>query len=377
MISKQTIIVVLSAVISQLLLFVPALAESVTANKQIDSPAAQYQQLVVRGISFLESSQADDGSWSKQSGPAITALTTTALLRHGRSTADPLVNKALSYLETFVQEDGGIYQSGTRYRNYETSLSVVCFAAANQTGKYDQLLEKADSLLGDIQWDESEDHDQSSPNYGGYGYGKHNRPDLSNTHIALDALYSLGKGPDDPRVQKALVFISRCQNLETPSNVTPFASKVNDGGFYYTPAAGGTSQAGVIANGGLRSYGSMTYAGFKSMIYAGVSQDDPRVEAALKWIQSNYTLAENPGMGQQGRFYYYHTFAKALDAAGLDQLVEANGTERNWREDLVAALAKTQHEDGSWTNPSSRWLEGDPNLVTAYCLLALAYCQAD
>ena len=34
-----------------------------------------------------------------------------------------------------------------------------------------------------------------------------------------------------------------------------------------------------------------------------------------------------------------------------------------------------QNEDGSWKNSSERWLEADPNLVTAYSLLALAYCE--
>ena len=39
-----------------------------------------------------------------------------------------------------------------------------------------------------------------------------------------------------------------------------------------------------LADGGLRSYASMTYAGLKSMIYAGLDRDDPRVKAALTYI---------------------------------------------------------------------------------------------
>ena len=48
-----------------------------------------------------------------------------------------------------------------------------------------------------------------------------------------------GDGPNDPAVKKALVFVSRCQNLEGPDNTTGFAAKNPDGGFYYTrlPAA--------------------------------------------------------------------------------------------------------------------------------------------
>jgi squalene-hopene/tetraprenyl-beta-curcumene cyclase len=109
------------------------------------------------------------------------------------------------------------------------------------------------------------------------------------------------------------------------------------------------------------------------MIYAGVSADDPRVIAAKKWAQKNYTLDQNPGLGRAGLYYYYHTFAKALAAVGDDEFVDASGTRRNWRRDLVNALAERQQSDGSWVNEHTRWLEGDANLVTAYALLSLSY----
>ena len=45
----------------------------------------------------------------------------------------------------------------------------------------------------------------------------------------------------------------------------------------------------------------MTYAGLKSMIHAGLTPDDPRVKAAITSISAkNYTLDENPGLGQSG-----------------------------------------------------------------------------
>ena len=192
----------------------------------------------------------------------------------------------------------------------------------------------------------------------------------------MEALKAAGVKEDDPAMQKALVFVSRTQNLETEHNTTPFAAKVDDGGFYYTPAAGGTSQAGNTPNGGLRSYGSMTYAGLKSMIYAGLDEKDPRVKAAFDWIRRHYTLDQNPGLGQQGLFYYYHTYAKTLDALGQDTFEDAQGTQHDWRQELTAKLASLQKENGSWVNTADRWYEGDPNLVTAYSLMALSYCDA-
>ncbi len=146
-----------------------------------------------------------------------------------------------------------IYQTGSLYRNYETCLAILCFKEANVDGRYDKLIKKADGFVKGLQWDEAEGKDPSDPAYGGGGYGKHKRPDMSNTSFLVDALRAAGNDADSDAVQRALVFISRCQNLETEHNTTPFASKDPDGGFYYTCAAGGSSQAGETANGGLRS----------------------------------------------------------------------------------------------------------------------------
>jgi squalene-hopene/tetraprenyl-beta-curcumene cyclase len=192
----------------------------------------------------------------------------------------------------------------------------------------------------------------------------------------IDALKAAGNDANSEAIQRALIFVSRCQNLESKDNTTPFAAKINDGGFYYTPAAGGVSQAGVDeATGGLRSYASMTYAGLKSMIYAGLKPDDPRVKAALSWLKKHYDLESNPGMGASGQYYYYQSFAKALSALGEDKFVDDKGVEHDWRKELIDELASRQQADGSWINDEKRWMEGDPNLVTAYALLALAYCK--
>ncbi len=342
---------------------------AVSANGLPTDVAAKYEQTVGKAVSHLASAQGEDGSWSGYAGTGVTSLAATSLMRHGRTPSDPVVARALGYLKSQVQPDGGVYAKGSNHRNYETSLAVMCLTEANADGRYDELLQGAEKFLKQLQWDDGEGHDASSMNYGGQGYGSHKRPDLSNTSFYIDALKALGNGPDDEAMQRALLFVSRCQNLETEHNTSPHAAKVNDGGFYYTAAAGGSSQAGETANGGLRSYGSMTYAGLKSMIFAGVDKDDPRVQAAYNWINKNYTLDKNPGIGDAGLFYYYNTFAKALDAIG----VETVGDEHHWRADLVNQLASTQREDGAWVNSNERWMESDPNLVTAYGLMALSY----
>ena len=227
-----------------------------------------------------------------------------------------------------------------------------------------------------MQWDETEGKARDDAFYGGAGYGGGNsRPDLSNTAFFMEALRDTGLPADDPNLQKALVFVSRCQNLKSEFNDQAWAGKINDGGFIYTAAQGGNSMAGKEANGGLRSYASMTYAGLKSMIYAGLSREDPRVKAALTYITHHYSLDENPGLGQQGLYYYYHTFAKTMSVLDTPTITDAAGVSHDWKAELIAALAKRQQADGSWVNPADRFMEGDPNLVTAYALLALAYTR--
>ncbi len=307
--------------------------------------------------------------------PGISALVTTALLRSGVPAADPMVAKALKNLEGYVQEDGGVYYSKSNHRNYETSICILAFHEANKDGRYDKLIANASKFLRGLQWDEDEDLAKSDDAYGGAGYGSHERPDLSNTQFFIEALKASGAKADDPSIQKALMFVSRCQNLESEYNTTKFAAKINDGGFYYTIAAGGNSQAGAEANGGLRSYGSMTYAGLKSMVYAGVGPDDQRVKSAYDWIRSHYTVDQNPGMDQQGLYYYYHTFAKALSVMELTSVEDSKGMKHDWRKDLADKLMSVQRENGSWLNTQPRWYEGDPNLATAYSLLALSYCE--
>ena len=67
--------------------------------------------------------------------------------------------------------------------------------------------------------------------------------------------------------------------------------------------------------------------------------------------------------------------AKALDAAGLDMIEDDQGNRHDWRRDLRQELIRRQRPDGSWINQNSRWMEGDPSLVTGYALLALSYCR--
>jgi squalene-hopene/tetraprenyl-beta-curcumene cyclase len=256
----------------------------------------------------------------------------------------------------------------------------MCFAEANKVAgdkRYDKILKNADKFLRGLQVGADGVGDQKDPKFGGVGYGGPERPDLSNTAYFVDALKSLDTPPDDPAIQRALVFVSRCQNLKGQWNETKFGALVDDGGFYYgipTEKVDPSDSDRYTENGGLRSSGSMTYAGFKSLLYAGLTKTDPRTQAASKWIGENYSVSQNPGQGNSGLFYYYQLFGSALAASGMEKVTTKAGDE-NWRHDLVAQLAKTQQADGSWVNSNKQFMENDPNLATSFALLALSYCD--
>lgn len=339
----------------------------------VEEPATDH---VGKAVYFLRSRQGSDGGWSTEREPGITALVATALLRSKRVSAnEPAIDAAFRYLDTFADPKEGGFPAAA-HANYTTCIALMAYREANASGRYDDLIRKSQAFLKSRQWDETENRPRGDAFFGGAGYGgKNDRPDLSNTAFFIEALRETGLPADDPALQKALLFVSRCQNQKSEFNDQPWAGLVNDGGFIYTPANGGQSMAGGDAKEGFRSYGGMTYAGLKSMIYAGLSKDDPRVESAMKYIQQHYSLDENPGMGQQGLYYYYHTFAKSLNLLKIDRIVDASGRSHDWRKELTEALGKRQAANGSWVNPADRFMEGDPNLVTAYALLALSYAR--
>jgi squalene-hopene/tetraprenyl-beta-curcumene cyclase len=357
------------------LLAVAALGVAAAADSPLGPDEKDVKEVLDRGVAFLRKQQGKDGSFSPKLGPGVTAIVAAALLRNGHRPDDPLVEKALGYLTGKVQKDGGIYQ--VRLQNYTTCVAIMALKEANADGKYDTILKNAAAYLKKLQHDDPANKDMR---LGGVGYDGKSRPDLSNTQFFIDSLIAAGVPKDDPAIQRALKFVQRCQNLadKEKGNDLEFAQKAKEddkGGFTYTPLDKDDSPH-ATGDGGLRSLGAMTYAGLKSFLYAGVKKDDPRVQGALKWIRGHYTLEENPGQGQAGLYYYYHTFAKALEALGEDVFVDARGAKHDWRKELFAALKKRQRDDGSFLNKGDKtFAESDPNLATAFALLSLSYTR--
>lgn len=345
----------------------------ITRSGQPEPSAKDIQEMLDKAIGFLKSRQGADGSFSpKVAGPGISALVVAGLARNGVSVKEPVMAKTLDYLEKQIQKDGGVYNKFLA--NYTTSVAVMAFKEANAGGRYDKVLSNARKFLAGIQ----QAGDEKDAKDGGFGYDATKRPDLSNTAFTIEALIAAGVPKDDPAIQKALRFVSRCQNLAGEHNDQPFAKKTtkdDEGGFTYHPFDLDKNSY-KTPEGGLRSLGGMTYGGLKSFLYAGVNKNDQRVKAAIGWVRKHYTLDENPGMGKAGLYYYYHTFGKAMEAWGEENFETADGKKHPWRSELFEALKKRQQANGSWANPGEKaFAEENPDLATAFAILSLSYCK--
>ncbi len=373
-----------------------ARADTPEANAQSAATAVaaakEGREVLDKALNFLKSQQKADGGWQDpRQPPALTAIVLRCFSEDGKAKAD-FVQKGYQKLLSYQKADnGGIYED--MLGNYNTAIAVSSLAAADDPA-YKAAIDKAVAYLKSLQWTDKiagpdgKKIDLSDPKFGGSGYPAGN-PDGSNTAMMLQALHDAGVPKDDPAYQNALKFISRMQNL-SETNDQPWA--VNDGGLVYSPVGSdkehpGTSKAGEYVDSSgkrlLRSYGSMTYAGLKSMMYAGLSKDEPRVKAAWEWIRKNYSVDENPGMklndpkdAQWGLNYYFHTMALALHAYGEPVITDANGNKHDWRADLIHKIATTQRPDGSFVG-EKKWMEDNPVLTTAYVVLALEEAMGD
>ena len=382
---------------------------------QIDYKA-KATELINAGLDWLKANQSESGAWSDENYPGLSALGLWAMARSGRADLAESRAKAAAYISRYVQTDGSIYKPATGGRGtgglstYNTAICMTALHAHDKVAFQKEIL-KAREFVASSQLE-----GDSTPGAGGFGYdkptvgGRPQRADLSNTGLALMAM-RLTQDVEDLRPgdsknadvdwNAALAFVESMQ-IKAPG--TP-----DDGAFGYEAAGerGGPRQGerrgprpeGAKADGearnpaetpkspgdrdapqeggqgrkreSLRTFGSMTYAGLESMIYAQVDITDPRVRSTIEWAGRNWTVTENPGQGIRGLYYYYVILSKALVLAGDTDLVSEDGTKIDWRKDIVEQLEKSKDAEGFWANDDNTFWEGDPALVTAYAVLAL------
>lgn len=372
---------------------VVAVENSATAAVPPRPTTAQVSGVIDGAQRWLLAQQQDSGAFlpGAQFTLGITALAVHALCSPPVSLpgTDPRIVKAIAHIRTYRQPDGGFYSPEEGLGGYGTSLTLMAFAAASVNDA--EVVRGAQNYLFGIQ-----NQDPASICVGGIGYGPEGpgQEDLHNTTTAIVALRASGVPAADPRLQQALRFVESCQNLShhtrAPGGIEEIARPQrpwvnNDGGAVYSPTeskAGGDwnprPKPGQPAYR-LHSYGSMTHAMIESYLALDLPADDERVRAALGWLRGNYGFDANPGMPDDtendGLFYFYATAAKTYDLVKQQPFQLSDGRTADWRADLFTAInTRAQHgENGAlyWLNPSPRWGEALPHLVTTYVIQSL------
>ena len=289
-----------------------------------------------KAVGFLRPRQAADGSWSgDRKEPGITALVVTAMLRSGRVTPDdPAVAKGprLPGAVSWARREACPRRLTpfTRPRSpswpFKPPTRTAVTTASSKGGRNSSSRPSGTKAEG-----RSETAISTAARATAAGTAV---PTCRTPAFMIEALRDTGLPADDPALQKALVFVSRCQNLKSEFNDQPWAGKVNDGGFIYTAANGGIERRRARPHdGGLRSYAGMTYAGLKSMIYAGLTADDPRVKAAYEYITQALHARGESRPGSAGTLLLLPDVRQDAGPARQADVRRRRGKEHDWRAD--------------------------------------------
>ena len=349
-------------------------------------------------VKFLAAGQNADGGYGpfgadsrveNASDVGITAFVVFAIARHprGYATVDgPFLSRAVDFLLSHQQPDGGFYHpKDPVLTNYRTCVALLALVELDRVAYAEQIRRARDFVIAQQRDERIRYTAEEHLSFGSVGHSGALRGDLSNAAFAAEAMFAAGLSASEPFWKKLDTFVSRCQNSP---EVDPLLRKSGIGttgnyGFRYAPNdTRGPKESLDDGSIAYSSYGSMTYQGLKSLLYANVSKDDPRVRGAFEWISRTFTVKENPGMGApgdpraglQGLFYYYHAMAKSLSVYGEPIIEDERGVRHDWARELSAHLIQLQRPGGYWQNTSGRWWEDLPTLDTAYAMLALSIC---
>ncbi len=299
---------------------------------------------VDRGMAYLLRHQGKQGQWLGRYGPAVTALVVKALVASGHSWTARPVRNALTYIESCRHADGGFYTNAEPAYNtaivIRTLASLPSHRFVRQVACGLHFLKAAEAMAAtaptptETSWLDPD--------------GLHSALDAQST---TEALRSAGRSAADAAMRQSLAILRH-----------------DSAWINYILDPQERSADAILYN-----YGRLTYAQLKSMIYAGLSRNDPRVRRMVRWIRGHYTLKVNPASNSaRGRYYYYLTFAKVLRAHGSPTITDAMGVQHHWQQELYRQLAATQLANGSWVNHhSSAYLEGNPMMATTYAVLTL------
>lgn len=356
-----------AALLAALLVAAPALADLEPPLLDVSS-RLEALNAVSRGLGFVLARQGKDGSWSGH--PGITAVCLMSLARgpqaETKAVADA-VKRARVFILAHARADGAIANRVAAGNEvYATSVGAMALTMLGRAQDREAIIRARGFLMRRQQ--------PSGFDYSGLGsgYQASRYPDLSNTHWALEALHLsqplAAKAPPEHR-QAAAKFRARAGALVAACQVQTGEAA---GGFLYYPVA--LAEEKTVKHRGLplrQAWGSLTYGGLKSLAYCGVEPTDKRIALGRGWLQRHFTWRQNHGLDQGGLYYCYYMLVSTYTVLGEKRVLDAAGRPRNWRQGLVNELLSRQRGKGEWVNQNRLWMENDPNLCTAYALLAL------
>lgn len=356
-----------------------------------------------RAADWIVGQQDASGAWKdgppgkEQPSLSYTGLIVSALAEAPgdlKAKYRPAIDKGVGYIISKQNTDGSFGEgpAGAYLKVYSTSIALMALSLGAPDKKDN--IGNARGYLKNNQLKEGVDK-------GSLGYGdkdvkmengkpveKPSIPNLSTTGFAAEGMARSGLPKDDAFWKLVIEYVSKCQNNSETNTDKEFLARLkekglsvgDDGGLFYA-ADPGDVKAGTVKltdKTVIQSYGSMTYDGIKTYLYAGLTKDDPRVKAALDWVRKNYSVEGHPGFAfddkrthLMGLFYYYLMMARAFDALGEKTFTTFDGKVHKWANELGEQLLKVQKDEKMWVNDNARWREDSPLLVTSYVLNVL------
>ena len=181
--------------ISSLVLIALALVVVPTVSGQQQSEylslRLEMERAIRKGNAFLATQQGKEGFWGEKETPALTALVLAAMVRDpGLDYTKPHpqhVEQGFDWLVQQQKDDGGIYVKGLA--TYNTSSAIMALLARDREEDRPIIL-KAREFLINQQTDWGNKGSADNKYDGGIGYGgTYAHSDLSNTYLAMEALY--------------------------------------------------------------------------------------------------------------------------------------------------------------------------------------------
>jgi squalene-hopene/tetraprenyl-beta-curcumene cyclase len=365
-----------------------------------DDVAQKLTETYAAAADWMVGQQDESGAWKQGAGDkmvpsaSFTGLILTALGGAPPSLKakyKPAVDKGLGYLLSKINTDGSVGEgpTGTFVKTYATGIALMAFASVERTDKVANAIRGAQAYLKQNQLKEGKDA-------GGIGYGD-DKPDGSKTTIAnlsttgfgAEGMHQSGLPQDDEFWKLVVKYVRKCQNNSETNNDPEFVAELkskglvvgDDGSLYYSTVADAKAQKvgtkKVADKESIAGYGSMTYDGIKTYLYAGLKKDAPEVKAAIDWVRKNYSVELHPGFPfdaaqrqhLRGLYHYYLVMSRALDALGENPFVTFDGKKHDWAREIAEQLVKQVKDSKMWKNDNSAWFEGDPLLVTSYVLV--------